>query len=82
MENPEEYIGTCSRKILIQKGLKYLKVLSTGDKTERTDHANGYIPSTVRSTGIPCIAERSDKPFMYNRLRVIRVNLLRFLGLM
>jgi hypothetical protein len=63
--NPEEYIGTYSRKILVQKGLKFLKVLPTGDKTERADHANGYNPSTVRSTGIPCIAERSDKPFMH-----------------
>jgi hypothetical protein len=34
MKNPEEYIGTCSRKILMQKDLKLLKVLSTGDKTE------------------------------------------------
>jgi hypothetical protein len=38
MENPEEYIGTCSRKILIQKGLKLLKVLSTGDKIERAEN--------------------------------------------
>lgn len=53
-----------NRKMLMQKGLKLLKVLSTGDKTERADHAKNYNRSTVRSTGIPCIAERSDKPFM------------------
>jgi hypothetical protein len=51
---------------LIQKGLKSLKVLSTGDKTESTDHAKGYNLSTVRSTGIPCIAKRSDKTFLRN----------------
>jgi hypothetical protein len=33
-----------NRKILMQKGLKLLKVLSPGDKTERTDHAKGYNP--------------------------------------
>jgi hypothetical protein len=27
-----------NRKILIQKGLKLLKVLSTGDKTERAEN--------------------------------------------
>jgi len=31
-----------NRKMLMQKGLKILKVLSTGDKTERADHANVY----------------------------------------
>jgi hypothetical protein len=44
-------------KILEQKEFKLLKVLSTSDKTENADHANGYNPSTVRSTGMPCIAE-------------------------
>jgi len=29
-----------NRKILMQKGLKFLKVLSTGDKTERTETLN------------------------------------------
>jgi hypothetical protein len=43
-----------------------LEGLSTGDKIERTDHANGYNPNAVRSTGMPYIAERSDKPFNYN----------------
>ena len=46
-----------NRKMLMQKGLKILKVLSTGDKTERADHAKNYKKSTVRSTGIPYIAE-------------------------
>jgi hypothetical protein len=46
-----------NRKMLMQKGLKILKVLSTGDKTERADHAKNYKQSTVRSTGIPYIAE-------------------------
>jgi hypothetical protein len=36
--NPEEYIGTCSRKILMQKDLKSLKVLSTSDKTEMAEN--------------------------------------------
>ncbi len=46
-----------NRKILMQKGLKSLKILSTGDKTKGLN------------------------AFMRNRLRIIRVNLLRFSGL-
>jgi hypothetical protein len=70
-----------NRKLLMQKGLKLLRVFSTGDKTERVDHANGYNSIPVQSTGIPRIAERSDKPFIRNRLRVMHVKPLRFLGL-
>jgi hypothetical protein len=66
------YRDLFSRKIVEQKESKLLKVLSTSDKTEK---AENLYASTLRPDDFLSGLRRTG-----NRLRVIRVNLLRFLG--